>query len=203
METFLWTVLGVIVGLIILMLLVIAHEFGHFIMARRSGVRVREFGIGFPPRAIAWVKQKEPEVSENKQQKSKNKAESTEGRTGRRWQKIPKADWSHEQDELIFSLNWLPIGGFCALDGESDSDTRPGTFGAASFWSKTKVLFGGVIMNWLVAIVILTILALTGMPQFINHQFYLGQDAQIVGNGVTIEEVMSNTPAEKAGFKKR
>lgn len=202
METFLWTVLGVIVGLIILMLLVIAHEFGHFIMARCSGVRVREFGIGFPPRAIAWVKQKESEVSANKQQKSKNKAESTENRMGRKWQKIPKADWNHEQNELIFSLNWLPIGGFCALDGEGDSDTRPGTFGAASFWSKTKVLFGGVIMNWLVAIVILTILALTGMPQFINHQFYLGQDAQIVGNGITIEEVMPNTPAEKAGFKK-
>lgn len=202
METVLWIILGVIVGLIILMLLVVAHEFGHFIMARRSGVRVREFGIGFPPCAIAWVKQKKPEASEKKQQKPKNKAESTESQVERKWQKIPKADWDREQDELIFSLNWLPIGGFCALDGESDSDTRPGTFGAASFWDKTKVLFGGVIMNWLVAAVILTILALTGMPQFINHQFYLGQDAQIVGNGVTIEEVMPNTPAEKAGFKK-
>ena len=49
-------VFGIIIGLIILMLLVVAHEFGHFIMARRNGVRVLEFGIGFAPRAIAWVK---------------------------------------------------------------------------------------------------------------------------------------------------
>ena len=48
--------LGVIVGLVVLMLLVVAHEFGHFLAARRNGVNVLEFGIGFPPRAIAWRK---------------------------------------------------------------------------------------------------------------------------------------------------
>ena len=47
---------GVIVGLLVLMFLVTAHEFGHFIAARRNGVNVLEFGIGFPPRAIAWRK---------------------------------------------------------------------------------------------------------------------------------------------------
>ncbi len=51
-------VFGIIIGLIILMLLVTAHEFGHFIMARRSGVKVNEFGIGMPPRIIAWIKKK-------------------------------------------------------------------------------------------------------------------------------------------------
>ena len=48
--------LGIIVGLLVLTLLVILHEFGHFIMARKNGVNVLEFGIGFPPRAIAWIK---------------------------------------------------------------------------------------------------------------------------------------------------
>ena len=38
------------------MLLVTVHEFGHFIAARRNGVNVLEFGIGFPPRAMAWMK---------------------------------------------------------------------------------------------------------------------------------------------------
>lgn len=159
------------------MLLVIAHEWGHFIMARKNGVKVNEFGIGFPPRAIAWVKK--------------------DGK----WQKLPKSEWNQPQDSLILSVNYLPIGGFCAMDGESDADTRKGTFGAASFWSKTKILFGGVLTNWLVAIVIFTVLAFTGMPQFIDHQFYLGEDATIVGDGVTIVEVMPNSPAEKAGFQ--
>lgn len=105
------------------------------------------------------------------------------------------------QDTLIFSINWLPIGGFCAMDGESDADKRKGTFGAASFWGKTKILFGGVAMNWLVAVIIFTILAFTGMPQFINNQFYLKDDAQITGEGITIAEVIEGSPAEKSGFK--
>ena len=45
-------ILGIIVGLLMLMLLVTGHEFGHFIMARRNGVEVEEFGICFPPRAM-------------------------------------------------------------------------------------------------------------------------------------------------------
>lgn len=179
-------VFGVIIGLLILMALVVIHELGHFWMAQRNGVRVNEFGIGFPPRAIAWVRNP-------KWQKGNSKGE-------KKWLRLPKTEWGKTQKELVFSLNWLPIGGFCALDGESDADTRKGTFGAASFWSKTKILFGGVLMNWLAAFIILTILAFTGMPQFINNQFYLGQDAEIIGSGVTIQEVMSDSPAEAAGL---
>lgn len=159
------------------MLLVIAHELGHFIMARKNGVKVNEFGIGFPPRAIAWIKK------------------------NGKWTRLPKSEWQKPQDSLILSLNYLPIGGFCAMDGESDSDRRKGTFGAANFWGKTKILFGGVLMNWLVAAIILTILAFTGMPQFINNQFYLENDAQITGEGITIAEVLPDSPAAKVGMQ--
>lgn len=181
-------VFGVIIGLLILMVLVVAHEFGHFIMARRNGVKVNEFGIGFPPRAIAWVK-KEVEVNGEKKLK---------------WVRIPKDEWEKKQDSLIFSINWLPIGGFCSLDGESAADKRKGTFGVASFWAKTKILFGGVIMNWLVAFVLLTVLALTGMPQFLDHQFYLCQDAQEIFDtkGIVVADVMADSPAAAAGFEK-
>jgi len=170
-------VFGIILGIIILMLLVIAHELGHFIMARKNGVKVNEFGIGFPPRAIAWIKK--------------------DGK----WTKLPKSEWNKPQDSLVLSLNYLPIGGFCAMDGESDADKRKGTFGAASFWGKTKILFGGVLMNWLVAVIILTILAFTGMPQFINNQFYLENDAHVTGDGITLSEVMPDSPAAKAGMQ--
>ncbi len=170
-------IIGIIIGLVILMFLVVAHEFGHFIMARKNGVKVNEFGIGFPPRLAAWVKK--------------------DGK----WQKIPKNEWEKSQASLVFSLNWLPIGGFCSMDGESDADTRKGTFGAASFWSKTKILFGGVAMNWLVAFILLTVLAWVGMPQFLDHQFYLGQDARKVSNGVFVSVVEEDSPAAKAGFE--
>lgn len=170
--------LGVIVGLLVLMFLVTAHEFGHFIMARKNGVRVLEFGICFPPRAIAWVK--DPET--------------------KKWKRLPKKDWKKPQDGLIFSINWLPIGGFCQMDGETDADTRKGTFGAASFWGKTKILFGGVAVNWLVAFVIFTILAWTGMPEFLTGQFTVESDTRTNSVPIEISQVAENSPAADAGI---
>ena len=170
--------LGVLVGIIVLMILITGHEFGHFIMARRNGVTVKEFGIGFPPRAIAWTK----------------------GPDGK-WHKIPRKNWNKARKSLVFSLNWLPIGGFCQMDGESDADERPGTFGSVSFWKKTKILFGGVIMNWLMAFIILTILAATGMPKFINNQFTLANDTYLDAKPIAVESVVESSPADKAGIK--
>lgn len=184
---------GVIVGLLVLMFLVTAHEFGHFIAARRNGVNVLEFGIGFPPRAIAWVK---------------------DPKTGK-WRRLPRKEWAKEkatkvvisdgnkdfaQKGMIFSLNWLPIGGFCQMDGESAADTRAGTFGKAGFWAKTKILFAGVAMNWLVAIIIFTILAWTGMPEFLDGQFTVANDTRTDTTPVQITSVAENSPAAKAGL---
>lgn len=42
--------MSIIIFIIILAILVLVHEFGHFIFAKRSGIRVDEFGLGFPPR---------------------------------------------------------------------------------------------------------------------------------------------------------
>lgn len=42
--------MAVIIFLIVLVLLILVHEFGHFIVAKKSGIRVDEFGIGFPPK---------------------------------------------------------------------------------------------------------------------------------------------------------
>lgn len=171
--------IGVIVGLLVLMALVTVHEFGHFIAARRNGVRVLEFGIGFPPKAIAWVK--DP--------------------TTKKWKRLPKKDWKTPQKGLIFSLNWLPIGGFCQMDGESAVDTRAGTFGKAGFWAKTKILFAGVAMNWLVAFIIFTILAWTGMPEFLDGQFKLQTDTRTESSPVEVIKVAEDSPAEKAGIE--
>ena len=177
--------LGIILGLLVLTFLITAHEFGHFIMARKSGVRVKEFGIGFPPRAICWVRSK-PEKGQKKG----------------KWHKIPKKDWKKEQSSLIFSLNWLPIGGFCAMDGESDDETRKGTFGSVSFWKKTRILFGGVAMNWLVAFLILTVLCWTGLPEVLDHQFTIKSDEHLSADAaVVVGEVKENSPAAKAGFQ--
>ena len=172
-------VFGIIVGLLILMFLVTAHEFGHFIAARKNGVEVEEFGIGFPPRAIAWRK--------------------VDGK----WRRIKKSEWEKMPGEgLVLSLNWLPIGGFCQMKGESDADTRRGSFGKASFWRKTKILFAGVAMNWLVAFLVLTVLAWIGMPHLVPNQFQIAEDTQyVVKTPVTIGEVKEGSPAALANLR--
>lgn len=186
--------IGVVVGLLVLMFLVVAHEFGHFLAARRNGVNVLEFGIGFPPRAIAWIKDR---------------------KTGK-WRRLKRSEWEKEkvsrvvysdskkgltQNGMIFSLNWLPIGGFCQMDGESAADTREGTFGKAKFLAKTKILFAGVAMNWLVAFIILTVLAWTGMPEFVDNQFTIAADTRVEATPVEVAEVAEGSPAERAGFQ--
>lgn len=162
-----------------LVLLVTAHEFGHFLMARKNGVEVEEFGICFPPRALCWRK--------------------VDGK----WKRIPKKQWDKMPGEgLVISLNWLPIGGFCQMKGESDSAKEKGSFGRASYWGKTKILFGGVLMNWLVAFVILTVLAVTGMPRFLDNQFEIASDSKlVVTSPVTLSSIKEDSPAAKAGFQ--
>ncbi|MBQ3409835.1 site-2 protease family protein [Candidatus Saccharibacteria bacterium] len=173
---------GIIIGLIVLMTLVTAHEFGHFIMAKRNGVKVEEFGICFPPRIAAWL--------------------HVQDKTGKwHWQRLPKSEWGKPQKSLVFSLNLLPIGGFCSMHGESDDDKRPHTFGSATFWQKTKILFGGVAMNWLVAFILLTVLGFVGMPQAVPDQFYIGSDTEVTKNSyVLVTGVLDGTPAAAAGF---
>jgi regulator of sigma E protease len=155
------SILLLIVGLLLFIGLVVVHEFGHFIMARRNGVEVEEFGIFFPPSIF---------------------------------RRKTKAGW-------VFSINALPLGGFVKLKGEHDSDTEPGTFGAASTWVKTKIMAAGVVMNLLVALVLFTILALVGMPKLVDNQYTVKSDTHLVSHQVLVGYVDPGSPAAKAGLK--
>lgn len=157
--------LGVLVGLFILVVLVAIHELGHGIVARRNGVVVEEFGIGFPPRA--W---------------SRKVKQSILGKN------------------VLYTLNWLPLGGFVKLQGEHDADRGKGDYGAVSFWAKTKILLAGVVMNWLAAALLFTILALVGMPKLIDGQFSVAGDSRRVVEAPTISFVAPNSPASQAGL---
>lgn len=160
-------ILSVIAGLLILVFLVVVHELGHGIIARRNGVVVEEFGVGFPPKA---------------------------------WGKKIKNSWLGK--DVLFSLNWLPIGGFVKLKGEYDSASKKGDYGAASFWAKTKIILAGVAVNWLTAALIFTVLALVGLPRIIPNQFRIDSDTQVSKSPVLIRDVVKGLPAEKGGLKK-
>ena len=190
------TVFGVIVGFLILMILVVIHEYGHFRAARKNGVVVEEFGIGFPPRANAWLRNPDYE-----KQLAEWKKNGKKGVKPHKWSKLPKSEWKKKQKSLVLSLNYLPIGGFCSMKGESDSDKRPHSFGSASLWAKTKILFAGVAMNWLAAFVIMTVLCWTGMPTFMDNQFHTPGDTYQNTVDVFVSHVTEGSPAERSGLK--
>lgn len=60
--TMIWTIL---LFLLILSVLVLGHEWGHYFAAKRMGMKVDEFGLGFPPRLWAWKRKDGMEVSLN------------------------------------------------------------------------------------------------------------------------------------------
>ncbi len=150
-----------IVGLLLVVGLIVVHELGHFLVARRNGVDVEEFGIFFPPRLYS---------------------------------RKTKGGWT-------FSINLLPLGGFVKLKGEHDSDTEPGTFGAAKLSAKTKILLAGVTMNLIVGVLLFTILAEIGMPQLLGNQFKYTNNTHLVTQKVIINDVVAGSPAAHAGLK--
>lgn len=154
-------ILGIIVGIVVLVILVAVHELGHGIVARRNGVVLEEFGIGFPPKA-----------------------------------------WSRKlKNGVVFSLNWLPLGGFVKLQGEHDAANKKGDYGAATYWQKTKILFAGVVVNWLVAVILLTLLSLVGLPKILPNQFSVPSDTHRQVGLVTLSSLIANYPATNAGLK--
>jgi regulator of sigma E protease len=151
----------IILGIILFILLVVVHEYGHLIAAKKGGVEVEEFGIGFPPRAKVLTK--------------KNGTE--------------------------YTLNWLPLGGFVKLKGEHDAATAKGSFGAASLPRKALIIAAGVLMNWVAAAVIFTVVALIGMPQLIDNQFKISSDATTTKQEVFAGYIEAGSPAEKSGLQ--
>lgn len=105
---------AVVPFLTLLVILVVIHEFGHFIAAKAFGIKVLEFGIGFPPRAWTYMRRGETE----------------------------------------YTVNWLPIGGFVRLLGEEDP-SDPRSLAAAPAWKRLVVLFAGVFMNLVVAVLLM------------------------------------------------
>ncbi|MEI6053785.1 MAG: M50 family metallopeptidase [Candidatus Saccharibacteria bacterium] len=115
---------------------------------------------------------------------------------------LPPRAWSKKlKNGILFTLNWLPIGGFVKLQGEHDAANKKGDYGAASFWKKTKVLLAGVIANWALAALLLTIIALVGMPKVLPNQFSIASDSNINSGRVEIVSLTPDYPAEKSGLK--
>lgn len=164
--------LTIIVFIIILGFLVFVHELGHFLVARRNGIKAEEFGFGFPPRAIGVV-------FDDK----KNK-----------WM-VVNGNGEIESKNTIYSLNWIPIGGFVRIKGENGDEKQAGdSFAKKTAWIRIKVLAAGVVMNFVFAWVLFSFGFMLGTPQEVDS-------LKIPGAKIMIQQVEENSPAMAMGLK--
>ncbi len=148
--------LTAVIFIIVIGVLVLVHEFGHFVMAKRAGMNVEEFGFGFPPRIVGWKK-----------------------------------------GETIYSINWIPFGGFVKIMGEDGDQRGPRSFASAGFWSRMGVIVAGVIMNFLLAAVLLVIVNAVGLRIGLQDNDTAGaRDLKI-----EVLSVSDNSPAAIAGLQ--
>ena len=165
-------IITIITFILVLSLLVLAHEFGHFFSARKFGVKSDEFGLGFPPRGIGVYKDLKGKwrfLIGNKD------SETLEG--------------DARPADTIYSLNLLPIGGFVKIKGENgDNMEDPDSFGNKSIWKRAIILAAGVFMNIVLAFVLFSLCFMIGAPQSVD-----------TGGKIQITEVVKKSPAQVAG----
>ncbi len=157
--------------------LVFVHELGHFIVARKSGMGVHEFGFGFPPRVVGIQK--------------------VDGK----W----KIVWGKKQlssESTVYSINAIPFGGFVRIMGEDNDEANdPKSFTNKSFAARFFTLAAGVVMNVLTAWVILSIGFMVGLPVAIDQTSNLPKGSEFNNQHILIGEIKSGSAAEQAGLQ--
>ena len=104
-----------------------------------------------------------------------------------------------QSGSTIYSLNWLPIGGFVKIKGENDNgDKEADSFAAKKVWQRMLILSAGVIMNVVLAWFLFTVGYLIGMPQATSD---LSSSARVSNAMVAIIDVRADSPAEVAGLR--
>ncbi|MCR4334074.1 MAG: site-2 protease family protein [Patescibacteria group bacterium] len=152
--------MSVVIFIAVIVALIVVHEFGHFVAAKLSGMRVDEFGLGYPPRAMVIAK----------------------------------------KGETLYTLNWLPFGGFVKIHGEDGIERSLGR-DARAFTSKHRVLqalvlVAGVAMNMLFAYVLITGALIAGTPRALSQDEVAGaRDTQLM-----VASVLPDSPAARAGL---
>lgn len=96
----------IIIGVLLFELIIFSHEFGHFITAKKSGVKVNEFSLGMGPKIFGFKK-----------------------------------------GETDYSLRLLPLGGYCAMEGEDEDSPEPRAFNNAKIWKRMIIIIAGAVMN--------------------------------------------------------
>jgi regulator of sigma E protease len=177
----------VLIFLIILGILVFVHELGHFLVARRNGVEVEEFGFGFPPRIFGFYRAK----------KGKGSASWRIVWGGKEIEEIREARKIGDET-TVYSVNWIPLGGFVKITGEDgEKKSNPNSFAAKNPWTRMRILAAGVAMNFLLAAALFSFGFFQGVPMIADEV----TSGKVQGEKIQIVDVGKGTPAETMGLR--
>ena len=166
--------MNIIIFIIILLVLVLVHEFGHFFTAKRFGIRVDEFGFGFPPKLFG----------------------KKFGETEYTFNLLPLGGFVKIYGENFEEADFVEVGFL-------DKDKVPAPDLSRSFvhqkkWKQALVLFAGVFANFLLAWLLFSIGFMSGLPTSIGNEKagYELSDVNLV-----IVSVLEDSPAYGAGLE--
>lgn len=134
----------ILLAVVLFLLLIVFHEFGHFIVAKKSGIKVNEFAVGMGPLV-----------------------------------------YSKEKGETTYSFRAIPIGGYCAMEGEDDESSDPRSFDNAPAYKRFLTILAGPVANLIIAVLVFTIVG-------------------VIGGVVTttVSDFIEDSPAQAAGIEK-
>jgi regulator of sigma E protease len=204
---------NLVIFIVMLGLLVFVHEFGHFIVSKRLGIPVLEFGFGFPPRALrfwrgnGWIEIQGRRILIPRSFKLPEKLSVGsyviyKTKTENQREVLTSLELVDAEDAAPalaspvqaldrgteYTLNWIPLGGFVRLMGEEDPSV-PGGFASAKPMVRAPILLAGVTMNLILAFVVFTMTAVAS-PPYVPVQT------------TSILEVVQGSPAAVAGLRK-
>ncbi len=189
---------------------IIIHEFGHFITAKLSDIKVEAFSIGFPPVLLAIRKTEAglhfcllPKSAENKEEQKSDSPENADleknqvsRRTGLFSFTLGKGAitgeprLSDKRGETEYRIGLLPFGGFVKMLGQDDTGPdeqtdNPRSFSNKPILTRIAVVSAGVIFNALSALVVFIIVFLIGIEL----------TPPVIGS------VLPDSPAARAGIR--
>lgn len=68
------------------------------------------------------------------------------------------AIWKRQKGETLYALRCIPVGGYCAMEGEDGDSDDPRSFGSAAWWKKLIILAAGAFMNFVTGVLILVLI---------------------------------------------
>lgn len=156
-----------IIAISIFSLIIVIHELGHFLLAKKNGIMVTEFAIGMGPKVITMVKT-------NKGYQFKFFLKSKEAENLIEW-----------RDKTLYTIKLVPIGGACIMLGEDDVAEGDNAFYKKGVWDRIAVIFAGPFFNFVFALLMaIIVIAINGFDMG-----YSKATVKIVVNHSTVKEL--------------